>query len=85
MSSFKRATSTRVGIVRELYGLVEPRPYSRFTQRTNEILANDHWTIRALRWGDSNVDEYGNPLKNASLKTNIEREELTNIDGDIRP
>lgn len=50
---------TRVGTIREWYGYVEPRPFSRFTADPNEQEANRDWEQRALAWGEQHVDEHG--------------------------
>jgi hypothetical protein len=58
---------TRIGIVMQKYGeLVEPRPYSLFTSDPDEGEANHAWQARAMEWGATRVDQWGNYLGEAS-------------------
>ncbi len=58
---------TRHGIVCVLYSkYVEPRPASRFTDEFAALAANDAWTLRAVEWGNDNVDDYGHYIGDCS-------------------
>lgn len=49
---------TRYGVVAQLYSEhVEPRPFSRFTDKDEEIAANAEWRCRALSWGSTRVSK----------------------------
>lgn len=58
----------RTGIVTTLYGEIERRPFSRFTQVASEIDANNEWRKRAQAWGLAHIDRFGHGITSDQLE-----------------
>jgi len=74
---------TRTGLVRKLYGdMVESQPFSGFTQNPEEITANEAWSERALDWGSTRVDQWGNLIGEVDANTEYKGYVIERIEGD---
>ena len=60
---------TTLGIIKQKYSEIEPRPFSRFTQDPHEIKINQTWEEDAIAWHkeqtalQQDFDKHGYPDK----------------------